>query len=144
LTGFLLDTNVVSEARRGRPDGRVVAWVDRHRGNNWLSVVTIAELCKGIAAVRRSKGEHQKAPKLQAWLDTIRQLYAERIIPLDEAMAAMAGEFMGRHQMTVEDAMIGATAKARSLILVTRNIRDFRAAGIELVDPWSGSAPTPP
>ena len=145
MTEYLLDTNVVSEARRERPDARVLAWLQHHSGSNWLSVVTIAEICKGIASVRRSKGERQKAPKLQAWFDMIRQLYADRIIPLDETMAALAGELMGTHGMTVEDAMICATAKTRALTLVTRNSRDFGAARVDLINPWSEPpAPTPP
>ena len=140
---FLLDTNVVSEWAKPRPDPGVVAWlgeVDEDRV--FLSVVTLAELRHGIT--RLTDGNRRR--RLDAWLGHELPLRFEgRLLPIDQAIADRWGEVVARREAAgrpigVMDAFIAATAHVHQLALVTRNEADFRSAVEDLVNPWVGSA----
>jgi len=138
---FLLDTNVVSEWVKPRPNRGLVAWlaeVDEDRV--FLSVVTLAELRHGI---RRMEEGHRRR-RLEVWLsEEIPLRFEGRLLPVDAAVADRWGEVVARREAAgrpigVMDAFIAATAVVHGLKLVTRNEADFRSAVNELVNPWTG------
>lgn len=135
---YLLDANVVSELMKHarHRDPAVGSWVAARRHASWLSVITILEVVKGIRALRRRQA--QKAARLDAWFTAVRHAQAERIIPVDEGIARIAGDWMAAYGIDIEDALIGATAAQRRLALVTRNTRHFARLGLDLVDPVAG------
>jgi predicted nucleic acid-binding protein len=139
MSGFLLDTNVVSELSKPkhRRDARLISWMAAHRGECWLSVVTILEITKGIHALRHRQPE--RAARLDAWFAQVRGLQGNRIIIIDEAIARLAGEWMAEHGITVEDALIAATAERHGLVCVTANARHFVPTKIDVIDPSARS-----
>ena len=135
--GYLLDTNIISETRKKRPFEGVVDFLAAADDEAlFLSVLTLGELRKGVQAKRRI--EPVIADELAAWVDGIEQLFADRILPIDVAAARLWGELSAARSVPVVDTLIAATALTRGLTLVTRNVRDFQAAGASLIDPWDG------
>jgi predicted nucleic acid-binding protein len=138
---YLLDTNVVSELRRPRPHGGVLAWlraadeVDLH-----LSSVTVGELQAGIEITRAQ--DPAKAAELQAWLEALEVQYA--VLPMDaRAFREWARLMHARSNTLYEDAMIAATARIHRLTVVTRNVGDFKGFGVPLLNPFSPLTPPP-
>lgn len=134
---IFLDTNVVSETLRKAPDPTVIAWLVRHDAELALPTVTIGEIAFGIAKIRPD----QRAARLERGLTDWRQRFAGRIFGVTEEVALVYGEIMGDalrqgHPMSVPDGMIAAIARANGGRLATRNGKDFKTAGVELVSPW--------
>jgi predicted nucleic acid-binding protein len=138
---FLLDTNVVSEWTKVRPNAAVTTWlteVDEDRV--FLSVVTIAELRRGVE--RLPAGERRK--RLDEWMQGELPLRFEgRVIPVSELIANEWGRVVARREIQgrpihAMDALIAATAEVHSLTLVTRNEADFRLTVKSVVNPWTG------
>jgi predicted nucleic acid-binding protein len=132
VKGYLVDTNIPSELTREKPDSRVVAFL-RNAGKDsvFLSVMTIGEICKGIAGLPAG----QRRVALQDWLDIdVRSWFAGRILPVTESIAAIARQ-QGA-SLAVVDGVIAATALHHDLTLVTRNVRDFAGLGLDLSNPW--------
>ena len=140
MNGWLLDTNVVSELRKKRPDRRVKAWSDVQVADSlFLSSVTLAEIRYGI--------EKQPDPKfrkeLATWLDhRLRPWFAGRILPVDEEVILEWRRMVtrGREQsitFSQPDLFIAATAHVHSLTVCTRNEGDFLRAAVPVVNPWS-------
>jgi toxin FitB len=133
--GYLLDTNVISETRKARPDPRVAAFLETtDSAGLFLSVLTLGELRKGVEARRRS--DPVVADSLAAWMDGIEMIFADRVLPIDAVAARLWGELSARRSLPVIDTLIAATAISRGLTLVTRNTRDVSATGVSLLDPW--------
>ena len=136
--GFLLDTNVVSEALRPRPDARVLAWLRAHEAGAWLSVVTIGELEAGI----RGAPDPRRAEVLRAWLDDVLiPQFAHRLLPIDLEVARRWGERTSAARAAgtpvgAVDALLAATAAHHGLAVATRNVRDFAHLTVDVVDPW--------
>jgi toxin FitB len=131
---FLVDTNVLSEARRRSPPA--VAWLRAvDPAALFLSVITIGEIAKGVAI--RQRTDPVVAIALGQWLDGLRQNYADRILPIDDAVAIAWGQLMARRTFPVPDGLIAATARVHNLRLVTRNIDDFAGCGVDVVNPWA-------
>lgn len=131
---YLLDTNVVSELRKIKPHGGVVAWIatipDREI---FLSALTLGELQAGVERTRLQ--DAAKAAAIEAWIDKVEQDY--QVIPLDAAVLREWARLMHRRSdHLIEDAMIAATARVYKLTVATRNIRDFAALDVQLVDPF--------
>jgi toxin FitB len=135
VTGYLLDTNVISETRKSRPDAGVIAFLSAAGGDGlFLSVLTLGELRKGVALKRRVDPE--AATELAIWVEGIGNNFADRILPIDSATALRWGELSAGRSLPVIDMLIAATALSRDLTLVTRNTRDFESSGALLLDPW--------
>ena len=100
----------------------------------FISVLTMGELRKGVAARRRT--DPVAAERLGNWVDGIETMFADRILPVDATVARIWGELSARRNLPVIDTLIAATAIASGLTLVTRNTRDVAATGVALVDPW--------
>jgi len=139
VSGFLLDTNVISELVRRKPDPRVTAWVEGTAEELLhLSVLTLGEIRKGIASL--PAGSRRVA--LEAWLDSEVVLrFAGRILPIDQAVADRWGHIAARavgarRLLPVIDGLLAATALDYNLTLVTRNIRDVAATGVPVFNPW--------
>lgn len=131
---FLLDTNVVSELRRLRPHGAVLAWLgsvpDAHLH---VSAVTIGELQAGVEVTR----EHDpgKAAEIELWVEQVAATY--NVLAMDaRAFRCWARLMHGQSASLIEDAMIAATAEVHNLTLVTRNVRDFDQLGIPTFNPF--------
>jgi predicted nucleic acid-binding protein len=135
--GYLLDTNLISETRKLRADAGVMAFLTAaDSAGLFLSVLTLGELRKGVEAKRRN--DAATAARLEAWVDDIETIFADRVLPLDVAAARLWGELSAGRSLPVIDTLIAATAITRGLTLVTRNTRDVAATGVPLVDPWQG------
>lgn len=136
---YLLDTNVVSELRKPKPHGAVVAWLqsvdDAHL---FLSAVTLGEIQAGIEMTREQ--DAAKVAEIEAWLELMAEAY--NVLPMDVAAFRHWAKLMHRKSETLyEDAMIAATARANGLTVVTRNVADFKALGVEVFNPFTfGSA----
>lgn len=134
---FLLDTNVLSEATRPRPEPRVLAWMRRAVPDTlFVSALTVGELIKGLHQLeRRSAG---RALHLRTWLDGLRADYADRVLPIDTAIAEAWGRLAAVRPRPVVDGLLAATALVHDLTLVTRNARVIADAGVRVLDPWTG------
>lgn len=136
---FLIDTNVVSEWVRPRPDPRVVAWLaETDEDRVFLSVVTLAELRHGIARLSESRRRN----RLDEWLrDDLLLRFEGRILTIDSVIAGAWGDVMAKREehgrpISAMDAFIAATARVHGLTLVTRNAADFEGSVPAIVNPW--------
>ena len=139
MSGFLLDTNIPSEGIRTRPDPRVNAWVRAQDDAALrLSAITIGELRKGLTILPESKRRSQ----LQDWLENdLIPLFTGRILPVTQAIADRWGVLSGQRQiagrpLSMADGLIAATALEHGLVLVTRNVRDYRDLAVTIRNPW--------
>ncbi len=136
---YLLDTNVLSEVRRPSPDVRVMSWLDTvDEERLHLSVITIAELARGIALMPAGRRRSDFAD----WLETDLQLrFGDRLIAVDAGAAFAWGRLMadskqaGRN-LSVMDGWIAAIALRHGLAVATRNVRDFDGLGVDIFNPW--------
>ena len=141
---YLVDTNIPSELTREKPDARVAAFLaNTGKSSVFLSVLTIGEICKGIATLPAS----QKRATLQGWLDTdVRSWFAGRILPVTEAIAERWGYLAAAAKqqgmtLAVVDGVIAATALHHDLTIVTRNVKDFAGLGVDVFNPWDEKIP---
>lgn len=139
---YLLDTNVVSELRRARPDPHVTSWFARLPANSsFLSVLTVGEIARGIAKRRRDNPDHADA--LQAWLDRLRTAFAQRLVAVDAEIAVRWGALVDANPQFPVDMLIAATALERGLTVATRNEEHFRLARVPVVNPFKRQARRP-
>ena len=135
---YLLDTNVVSELRRPRPHGAVVAWLQALDDSQlYLSAVTLGEIQAGIELTREQ--DANKASEIEAWLELVAGAY--NVLPMDAPIFRAWARLMHRKSNTLyEDAMIAATAQVHGLTVATRNMADFQALGVPVFNPFSAPA----
>lgn len=134
---YLLDTNVISELRRPRPHGGVVAWLeDTPADDIFLSAVTIGELQIGVENIRAQDSERAKL--VEQWVDSITAGY--NVLPMDAgSFRRWARLVRGQPRDLFADAMIAATAIVHGLTVVTRNVRDFERFNAAVIDPFRRS-----
>lgn len=134
---WLVDTNVVSELRKGRRCDRGVArWAETVEEDSlWLSVLVIGEIRRGVEAVRRR--DPRSAVTLELWLAELTEQHADRILPVDRTIAEEWGRLSVPDPLPVVDGLLAATAKVHRLTLVTRNVRDLERTGVPLINPFT-------
>jgi hypothetical protein len=132
---YLLDTNVISELRRVRPHGAVLAWLDRERERElYVSAVSLGEIQAGIEITREQ--DPTRAAELEAWADQIVGDWS--ILPVDTMTFRIWARLMHRRPDTlIGDAMIAATAVQHRLTVVTRDVRDFRHFNVGVLNPFA-------
>ena len=134
---YLLDTNVISELRHGKPQQSqaVRAWAaDKEMSRLFLSAITVLELEKGVQALERKLPPQGSA--LRDWLNRVKTAFADRILPFSEDTAVLCAGMHFPDPKPERDAMIAATALQHRMTLVTRNTVDFENTGVELINPF--------
>jgi toxin FitB len=136
---YLLDTNVVSELRRRKPDPFVVSWFEQARDEDLhLSVLTVGELRQGIENLRAKDASRARA--LDTWLAGLVSSYAERIVPVTAEIAERWGELNVPQRLPIIDGLLAATALVNDWALVTRNTKDVERTRVRTVNPFRPSA----
>lgn len=136
---YLLDTNVVSELRKvgdGNADPNVTKWVGAQDSNDlFISAITILELERGILGIQRRTAD--QGSRLRRWMDSrVRPEFAERVLPIDDAVATRCAHLHIPDRRNEADALIAATALVHGLTVVTRNVQGFDGTNLIIIDPW--------
>ena len=136
---YLLDTNVISELRKvgdGKADPNVTKWVGVQDSSDlFISVITILELERGILGIQRR--DAAQGFRLRRWMDSrVRSEFAERVLPIDDAIATRCAQLHVTDRRNEADALIAATALVHDLAVVTRNVQDFDGTNVIIIDPW--------
>ena len=136
MVKYLLDTNIISEIRKGpRCHPNVAAWYSNLEEESlYLSVLVLGEVRKGIEGLRGR--DAWKANELDLWLEQLQTSFQSQILPVDIAISQEWGRLSSLHTVPVIDGLLVATAKAHRLVLVTRNTQDFEDLGIQLLNPF--------
>ena len=134
---YLLDTNVVSELRKPRPHGAVLAWIESvDDAQLFVSAVTLGEIQAGIELTREQ--DATKANEIEVWLEQVASAY--NVLSMDAATFRQWARLMHKKSDTLyEDAMIAATSKVHGLTVVTRNVADFQELGLKVLNPFGST-----
>lgn len=139
---IVLDTNVISEIFRPRPEPRVIAWLESLQGGVAITTITLAELLAGV----RRLPDGRRRSQLQAAIEGAIQPYRDTrsLLSFDETAAAQYAEVLAVREdaglpLSMADAQIAAICRAHRATCATRNTKDFAQTGVEIVDPWAGS-----
>lgn len=133
---FLIDTNVISEIRKGaRANPAVCAWFESHAAESYhLSVLTLGEIRRGIEQIRAK--DLGKAAAFEKWLSEISASYAGRILAIGLDEAEIWGRLNSERRLPEVDGLIAATALTHGLTVVTRNVSDYFRSGVNMINPW--------
>ncbi|MEM6276894.1 MAG: type II toxin-antitoxin system VapC family toxin [Pseudomonadota bacterium] len=132
---YLIDTNVISAARRSGRHPALSAWLrSQDESNLYLSVISVGEIARGIRL--QSKKNAPFAAELAAWLDRTERLFADRLLPFDAQAARIWGDLSATIGHPGADLMIAATALSRDATVVTGNVSDFEPTGVRIYDPF--------
>jgi predicted nucleic acid-binding protein len=139
--GYLIDTNILSEMRKGaRGNPGLIAWSRRvPRREMFLSVLVLGEVRTGIEGLRRR--DPAQAAVLETWLDRTNEIFADSILPVTREIADRWGHLSATGPLAEVDGLLAATAIVHGLAVVTRNTRDFDRTGVRLVNPFEESLP---
>jgi len=133
---FLLDTVIVSELRKNKPNAGLVRWVSKQQDDQLhLSVVTLGEIERGIE--KRRKLDAEFADTLSTWLESLIRLYADRLLQVTPSVARRWGCLSAQIGHEGADLLIAATALTHGLTIVTRNVSDFEPTGVKVSNPFS-------
>ena len=137
---FLLDTNIISEVRKGqRSDPNVTDWyAGVSESQLFISSLTIGEICRGIELARR-RHDVDQAEALETWLRAVIQRFSGRILAVDTEEADTWGRISAIRPVPVVDGLLAATAIAHDMTLVTRNVSDVEGLGVRVLDPFRGN-----
>lgn len=135
---YLVDTNVISELRKGRRcDPGVASWFAAAASEEiYLSALTLGEIRKGIENIRRR--DESAAAALEEWFRELEVSHSDHILPVDQAIAEQWGRFNVPDPLPVLDSLLAATASVHGLTLVTRNLKDVERTGVDCLNPFSG------
>ena len=138
MVKYLVDTNVISEIRKGARGHRQVLnwWNSIHPSQIFLSVLAIGEIHRGIVGIR-GKDLHQ-ANHLEAWLDGLIQVFGNRLIPVDQRTALVWAEICTGRTLPIIDSLMAATAISKNLTFVSRNTKDIQDCGVRYLNPFEG------
>ena len=133
---YLIDTNIISEVRKGRRcDPNVASWYEIiEDASLYLSVLVIGEIRKGIESVRPK--DNAQANAIENWLVAVDKAFGERILPVDRAVANEWGRLNANRPLPVIDGLLAATAKIHRMTLVTRNTTDMADSGVHILNPF--------
>ncbi|MCY4575362.1 MAG: PIN domain-containing protein [Chloroflexi bacterium] len=136
MSGYLLDTNVVSERTKEDPAQTVMDFLNNH-DELWLSAIVVKELELGVQLMPQGR----RRERLREWLNLLLDDYEGRISPIGRREAERAAVLQAQvrrsgGELELGDALIAGTAIVNDMIIVTRNVRDFDGLGIEIVNPW--------
>ena len=133
---YLIDTNVISEIRRGtKCDANVAAWWESvDDADIYLSVLVLGEIRKGIERARANDAARARA--LETWLSTLVQSFNERILPIDQTVADEWGRMSAKRSVSTIDALLAATAKVHGMTFATRNVADIADLGATVINPF--------
>ncbi len=135
---YLLDTNILSETRKRRPDAGVTGWIASTPPERlYVSVLTIGEIGRGITLLAR-RGDQPQATLVEAWLDAVIDEFGGRIVPVGTQVARQWGRQPTAEPVPSVDALIAATATVHGWTLVTRNAKDFERLGLPVLNPFLG------
>jgi hypothetical protein len=135
---YLLDTNVLSETRKRQPAAHVLGWIAATPpGLLYVSVLTLGEIEQGITRVR-GQGDQQQAAALERWLADVQAGFQDRVLSVTLQVATAWGRQQSARRLPVIDALIAATALVHDLTVVTRNVKDFEFAGVQMLNPFAG------
>lgn len=135
---YLLDTNVVSETERPVPDKKVIRWLAQtDPDTSYLSALTVGEIKKGVSKLPSGR----RKAHIQNWLEVVRKRFGGRILPLTEDTFSVWGKMMAEFEKEgivrpAFDSLLEATALEHDLVLVTRNVRNFRDTQVTILNPW--------
>ncbi len=134
MSRYLLDTNVVSELRRPKPHGAVIAWLERVPDDDvFIPAIVIGELQAGIERTREV--DHVKADEIERWLE--QTLTTSQVLDLDAEVLREWARLMHRRSVDLlQDALVAAVARVNALVVATRNERDFQHFGVEIFNPF--------
>jgi predicted nucleic acid-binding protein len=136
---YLLDTNVLSETQKRRPDRRVMRWLAQSRSADlFVSVLTIGEVRRGATNLR-DRGDVQRADGLERWVAEIAATFRDRVVPVSIDIANVWGNQSPSRSPGIVDGLIAATALVHGLTIVTRNTRDFERTGVRVVNPFAAA-----
>ena len=143
---FILDTNVVPElrmAKTGKADRNVVAWASSvSSGSLFLSAITVLELETGV--LQKERSDLVQGSLLRAWLDGhVLPAFQGRVLPVDTAVALRCAKLHIPDPRAERDALIAATGLVHGMTVVTRNVSDFVATGVSLLNPWTSNEVVP-
>lgn len=132
---YLLDTNIVSELKKTRPNPGVVAWRDSTSPDeHFLSVLVLGEIRRGVELLRPR--DPVRAESIDAWLTSLSSTYEHRILPVDAGVTDAWGRLDVPDRLPVVDGLLAATALVHDMILVTRNTADIRRPSVRMVNPF--------
>ena len=135
-SGYLLDTNVISETRKTRMDSNVLAFLSQTDPDRlYISVLSLGELRKGVEI--KQKTDPDAATVLTDWVDGLERMFTDRIIPIDGTIANLWGKLSADRSRPVIDTLIAATAMTHNLVLVSRNLKDLQGIPVPVLDPWT-------
>ncbi len=138
---IVLDTNVLSEPMRPRPEPRVLSWLAGNAGSLWTSAITVQEITFGV---RRLKEETRRELLHRKFEEALTALIGNRVLPLDAYAAKLAGSFLAQRAneggpISIPDAQIAAIVLSNGATLATRDVKDFAGLGLSLVNPWEAA-----
>jgi predicted nucleic acid-binding protein len=136
MSGYLLDTNILSELRKGhRANPQVRSWFQTVEDNElFVSVLVLGEIRSGIERIRST--DPRQAQALEGWLEGLAAKYLDRVLPITAAVADRWGRLSANHRPPVVDCLMAATALENDLTLVTHNLQDVARTGVKVIDPF--------
>lgn len=133
---YLLDTNVISEIRKGaQGHAQVMSWWKSTKASQvYLSVLSLGEIREGILKIKHKDGN--RARRLEVWLSGLRRFYSSRLVPVDESVALVWADVRRHRSLPLIDSLMAASAISRDMIFVTRNTRDVEDCGVRFLNPF--------